>query len=105
MAGKGFKLEKVVKDTSVINSLHPGKLCMLIYRLLNFFKINFSKNSFRNTISVEHFVGPDLGPNYLQRLLADDTSRSRIKLQSCIMKLNNGPSRIIMGNSILYTKG
>ena len=24
-----------------------------------------------------HFVGPDLGPNYLQRLSADDTSRQR----------------------------
>ena len=53
-------------------------------RLLTFFfKINFTKNSFRNTIRVSngldpdqdrHFVGPDLGPNYLQRLSADDKS-------------------------------
>ena len=25
------------------------------------------------------FVGPDLGPNCLQRLFADDTSRQRVK--------------------------
>ena len=43
-------------------------------------KLTFSKNSFRNTIKVSngldpdedrHFVGPDLGPNCLQRLSAD----------------------------------
>ena len=43
----------------------------------------FPKNSFRNIIRVSnsldpdyarHFVGPDLGPNCLQRLSADDTS-------------------------------
>ena len=48
--------------------------------------LNFSK-SFRNTIRVSnsldpdqarHFVGPDLGPNYLHRLSADDTSRLRV---------------------------
>ena len=42
----------------------------------------FKKNSFRNTIRVSnssdpdqarHFVGPDLDPNCLQRLSADDT--------------------------------
>ena len=51
----------------------------------DFFKINyFQKNSFRNTIrvsnildpdQVQHFVGPDLGPNYLQNLSADNTRR------------------------------
>ena len=28
---------------------------------------------------VRRFVGPDLGPNCLQRLSADDTSRQRVK--------------------------
>ena len=46
-----------------------------------FSKLTLSKNSFRNTIRVSisldpdqdrHFVGPDLGPNCLQRLSADD---------------------------------
>ena len=27
----------------------------------------------------QHFVGPDLGPNCLQRLSADDTGRLRVK--------------------------
>ena len=50
-----------------------------------FFKINFFSNkSFRNTIRLsncldpdqaQHFVGPELGPNCLQRLSADDKSR------------------------------
>ena len=44
----------------------------------------FQNQLFRNTIRVSnsldpdqarHFVGPDLGPNCLQRLLADDTRR------------------------------
>ena len=47
--------------------------------------IFFSKNYFRNTIRVtnsldsdlaRHCFGPDLSPNCLQRLSADDTSRS-----------------------------
>ena len=49
-----------------------------------FFKINFLKYSFRNTIRVsnsfdpdqaQHFVWPDLGTNCFQMLLADDNSR------------------------------
>ena len=46
-----------------------------------FSKLTFSKNSFRNTIRVsngfdpDHSVGPDLGPNSLQRLSADDNIR------------------------------
>ena len=48
-----------------------------------FSKSSFSKNSFRNTIRVSNsldadqarlFVGPDLGPNCLQRLSPDETS-------------------------------
>ena len=50
-------------------------------------KSTVSKNSFRNTIRVSnsldldqarHFVGPDLGPNCLQSLSADDASRHRV---------------------------
>ena len=48
----------------------------------------FSKNSFKNTIKVSnnldpdqarHIVGPDLGPNCLQKLSTDNTSRQRVK--------------------------
>ena len=51
---------------------------------VDFFKIKlFRINSFRNTIRVSnsldpdqarHFVGPDLGPNCLQRLSTDNKS-------------------------------
>ena len=49
-----------------------------------FSKSTFKKKSFMDTIKVSksldpyqarHFVGPDMGPNWLQRSLADDTSR------------------------------
>ena len=52
-----------------------------------FFKINFFEKKFRNTIRVSnslepdqarHFVGPDLDPNCLQKLSANDTSRQRV---------------------------
>ena len=60
---------------------------MLFCRLLIFFKINFWKNSFRNTIRMSNsldpdqarrIVGPDLGPNCLPKLSADDTGRQRV---------------------------
>ena len=56
---------------------------MIFCGLLKIFKINFFfENSFRNTVRVSNsldpdqarrFVGPDLVPNYLQRLSADNT--------------------------------
>ena len=58
-----------------------GNFSCFCCRLLNFFIINFFKKSPLNTIRVSngfdpdqdrHFVGPDLGPNRLQMLLADD---------------------------------
>ena len=54
----------------------------LVLSSADFSKSIFSKNSFRNAISVSnsldpdqarHSVRPDLGPNCLQRLSADDT--------------------------------
>ena len=67
-----------------LNDLTTGEFCVLLSRLLIFSKLTFSKNSFRNTIRGSNsldpdqarlFVGPDLDPNCLQRLSADDTSR------------------------------
>ena len=61
-----------------------GNFSCFCFHLLTFFsKLTFSKASFRNTIRVsnsldpdqdQHIVGPDLGPNCLQRLSADDKS-------------------------------
>ena len=58
----------------------------LVCCLLIVFKIYFFKNCFRNTIRVSislhrdhdrRFVGPDICPNCLQRLLADNTRVDR----------------------------
>ena len=66
----------------------PGEFFPLFCRLLIFSKSTFLKNSFRNTIRVSnsldpdqarHSVGPDLGPNCLQKLSAEDTRRYRVK--------------------------
>ena len=65
-----------------IDFLTPWKFQMLYCHLLNDFKMNFLDKSFRITIRVaysldpnkaRHFVGPDLGSNLLERLLAEDT--------------------------------
>ena len=64
---------------------------MLFSRLLTFFKINsfikFFHDHYQNVKQldpdqVQHSVGPDLGPNCLQRLSADDkvsTSKERVQ--------------------------
>ena len=58
-----------------------------------FSKLIFQKNSFRNTIrmsnsldpdQVRQIVGPDLGPNCLPKLSADDTGRQRVTPKSAI---------------------
>ena len=62
-----------------------------------FFKIDFSNNSFRNTIWASnsldldlHSVRPDLGPNCLPRLSANDNIRDKewIKLHCGLIKAN-----------------
>ena len=56
----------------------------VFYRLLISLKFTILTTSFKNTMSdlnrvdpdrARRFVGPDLGPNCLQRLSADDTGR------------------------------
>ena len=81
--------------------VHIGFICCflgnffgLFCHLLIFFKMFFFFfYSFRNTVRVASsldpdqarcFVRPDLGPNCLQRLSADDTSRQRVQFVSCI---------------------
>ena len=71
---------------SVLNSMymlymHSGQFFILFCRLQTFPKLTFSKKSFRNTTRVSNSldpdqdrlsVGPDLGPNCLQRLSGND---------------------------------
>ena len=62
--------------------------CAFFFVVCYFFsKLKFSIKSFRNMIKVSNsldpdqarrFVGPDLGPNCLQRLSADDIGRQRV---------------------------
>ena len=61
-----------------------GNFACFCYRLLTCSKLTFKK--IRNTFRVlngldpdqeRHSVGPDLGPNCLQRLSADDKSHSK----------------------------
>ena len=68
-----------------MNSLPPWKIVHAFLLSEIFFQNQlFQKNSFRNTIRVSnsldpdqarHIVGPDLGPNCLQKFSADDTRR------------------------------
>ena len=61
-----------------------------------FSKLTFSKISYKNSISLRvsnsldpdqarHYVGPDLDPNCLQRLSANEASRQKVKgISKCI---------------------
>ena len=66
-----------------VNSLFARYFLCFTCRLVSFFKLTFSINSFRNTIRVSNgldldqdSVGLDLSPNCLQRLSAGDKSQS-----------------------------
>ena len=71
----------------LFNLLPPGKFFMLFCHLLIFFKINFFEEFFQEyhqcqTVWIQ--TRPDLGPNCLQRLSADNTRRQRVKLSEYI---------------------
>ena len=77
----------------------PGNFLCYYCRLLTFFKINFFKKAFRNTIRVSNILDPDqarrfvgsyLGLNCLQRLPAGDTSR-----QIHVVAINSSHARVI----------
>ena len=66
-----------------------GKIACFLTSADYLSKSAVSKNSFRKDIKVSdsldpdqarHYVGPDLSPNCLQRLSADDNSRQRIDM-------------------------
>ena len=63
----------------------------MILSSAEFSKLTLSKNSLRFTIKVanslhsdqtRHFVGPDLDPNCLHRLSADDTGGQRVNCEA-----------------------
>ena len=74
----------------MVNALPPGKFFSEFLSSADFFQNHFFfKNSLSNTIRVSNSLDPDkarlfwgacdLGPNCLQTLSADDTSRQRVK--------------------------
>ena len=66
----------LVNKTSLLCMLGYFACFFVICAFSFFFILTLSKKSFRNTIRVSNRqnVGSDLGPNYLQRLSADDKS-------------------------------
>ena len=78
---------------------------MLLWSSADFFqKLTFSKNAFRNTISVSNAldlnqglssVGPDLGPNCLQRLSADN-KRKEFGYITCIGTVSGGTRNMVV---------
>ena len=81
-----------VFEKLILYYLHAGYFFILFLSSADFFsKLTFSKDSFSNTTTVSnsldhdrHLVRPDLGPYCLQRLLADDTCRQKIKTISIL---------------------
>ena len=77
------------------NSLHAGYLFMLLLSSVDFFQnYFFSQNTLKSTTRMpksldldqdQHSVSPDLGPNCLQRLSADNKSRSRKELSTTVI--------------------
>ena len=70
---------------------------LFFFRLLIFFKINFFEKFFHYTIRLSNTldpdpdqqnIGPDLGMNTFQRLLADDKKRERLKPDAKIRPIN-----------------
>ena len=79
-------------------------------RLLISFKINFFEKFFQEYYQfvmsngldpdhATHFAGPDLGPNCLKRLSADDTSRQRVNLKQFAQNLEISKSRLLFNHS------
>ena len=83
-------------------SLSPwmlGIFSCFCWPLLTFFlKLAFSNNSFRNTFRVsnsldpdqeQHFMGPDLGPNCLQKMTKVTASKERVNAQLVLLNTSN----------------
>ena len=88
-----IKLSRKFSNLQYSGDIGPEclSLCLLgNFPCFNLSSADFFQNSFWNTIRVSnslnpdqarHFVWPDLGPNCLQRLAADDTSRQRVTVK------------------------
>ena len=59
-----------IRTNAVLVKLFACRVICFCCRLLTFFKLTFSKYSFRNTIRVSNGLGPDLGPDLGPNLFA-----------------------------------
>ena len=94
----GVGVQESKQEVTEVNQVYPfiltlcmlGNFCTIFLSSEDFFffKLTFSKESIRNTFRVSNsldpdqalcFVGPDLGPNCLQRLSAEDKCRHQGK--------------------------
>ena len=66
--------DDIARDIVPQTKLHMFNLPQLIHSL--------------DPVQARHFVGPDLSPNFLERLSADDTSRQRVKVGVVIGKVS-----------------
>ena len=82
---QGYTLSDILCAVWLLLLIMLGNFACFLFSVDFFLKLTFSKKkkSFRNTIRVSnsldpdqawHFVEPDLGPNHLQKLSADDRS-------------------------------
>ena len=65
--------------------MHAGYFFMLLpFSKTNNFRCTLRVSNGLDPDQVQRSVGPDLGPNCLQRLLADDKSRSNELMQTLL---------------------
>ena len=89
--------------------------CLLILFKIIFFDTFFQEHHQCQTVWIQirpmsnsldpdqayNFVRPDLGPNCLQRLSADDTNRQRVKINLFLTNLNSYPANIFVSRKCL----
>ena len=79
--------------------------------MIFFSKSTFIKNYFRTNISesmvsdqAQHLIGPDIDPNCLQRLSADNSFRQRVKYSSVSNFSRKAVKLVKMNNLNLLTR-
>ena len=80
-----FSVKSFRNTIRMSTSLDPDQAHHFVKPKLLFFSVKSFRKTIRMSTSLDpdqahHFVKPDLGPNCLQKLSADDTSRQRVNM-------------------------
>ena len=76
-----------------------------IFFFFKFFQENHQCQTVWTQIRPDMFVGPDLGPNCLQRLSTDNTGQHRVIISMVLGKVNISNISDILGkNTHMYTQ-